>query len=152
MVTLPTSRNSRTRAPLAEMSMFSLALAPLNMQRVGAVLAFDDVAAVARVPDERVVAVAQERHVVAAPAGDDVVAVAADQHVGAVAADDRVVAGAAVDREVASTPAGSADASIVSLPPRPLIDERVVGALGVGDRHLRRQPGDRDRRCRCRRR
>ena len=30
MVTLPTSRVNRTRLPLAEMSMFSLTLAPLN--------------------------------------------------------------------------------------------------------------------------
>ena len=61
MVMLPTSRRQPTRAPLAEMSMFSSMLAPLNTQRVGAGLALDHVAAVARVPDERVVAGAQQR-------------------------------------------------------------------------------------------
>ena len=96
--------------------MFSVTLAPLNTQRVGAGLALDGVAAVARVPDERVVAGAEQGHVVAAAAGDGVVAVAADQRVVALAADDGVVAGAAVDGEP-MTPAGKADALIVSLPP-----------------------------------
>ena len=57
---LPTSRDSARRLPLAEMSMFSLTLEPLNSERVDAVLALDHVAAVARVPDERVVARAEE--------------------------------------------------------------------------------------------
>ena len=72
----------------------------VEQQRVGAVLAFDDVAAVARVPDEGVVAGAEQRRVVAAAAVDEVVAVAAEQHVVAVAAGDGVVAGAAVDGEL----------------------------------------------------
>ena len=96
---LPTSRNSLTRPPLAEMSMFSSTLAPLNTSVSVPRLALDDVAAVARIPDERVVAVAEQGHVVAAAAVDDVVAVTADQRVGALAAGDGVVAGAAVDRE-----------------------------------------------------
>ena len=100
MVTLPTSRVNRTRPPLAEMLMFSLMLAPLNSERVGAVLALDGVAAVAGVPDEGVVAGAEQGGVVAAAAGDEVVAVAADQRVVAVAAGDGVVAGAAVDGEL----------------------------------------------------
>ena len=53
--------------------MFSLMFAPLNTQRVDAVLAFDDVAAVARIPDERVVAGAHDGYVVAAAAVDEVV-------------------------------------------------------------------------------
>ena len=69
---------NRTRLPLAEMSIFSSTLAPLNSMRVVAGLALDGVAAVAGVPDERVVAGAQQGHVVAAAAVDDVVAVAAD--------------------------------------------------------------------------
>ena len=97
---LATSRVKRTRLPLAEMSMFSLTLAPLNDQRVGAVLALDGVAAVAGIPLEGVVAGAEEGGVVAAAAVDEVVAVAAEQRVGAVAAGDRVVAGAAVDGEL----------------------------------------------------
>ena len=40
----------------------------VEQQRVGAVLALDDVAAVARVPEERVVAGAEQRGVVAAAA------------------------------------------------------------------------------------
>jgi len=48
-------------------------------QRVGAVLAFDDIAAVARVPDERVVAVAEKRHVAAFTPHDRIVAVAAER-------------------------------------------------------------------------
>ena len=58
---LATSRVNRTRLPLAVMSIFSSMLAPLNMQRVGAVLALDGVAAVARIPDEGVVAGAAEQ-------------------------------------------------------------------------------------------
>ena len=79
IVMLPTSRVKPTRLPLAEMSMFSLTLAPLNSMRVVAVLALDGVAAVAGVPDEGVVAGAEQGRVVAAAAVDDVVAVAADQ-------------------------------------------------------------------------
>ena len=123
--------------------MFSSTLAPLNTQRVGAALAFDDVAAVARVPDEPVVAGAEQRDVVAAAAGDDVVAVAADQHVGAVAADDGVVAGAAVDRQLDRAGRRASTHRSCRCRRAPLIDERVVGAFRAVDRHLRRQPGDR---------
>ena len=49
-----------------------------------------------------------------------VVAVAADQRVGALAADDGVVAGAAVDGELDDAGRRASDATIVSLPPRPL--------------------------------
>ena len=51
----------------------------VELQRVVAGLAFDDVAAVAGVPDEGVVARAHQRHVVAAAADDQVVALAADE-------------------------------------------------------------------------
>ena len=60
----------RPRLPLAEMSMFSLALEPLNSSVSVPALALDDVAAVAGVPHERVVAGAQEGDVVAAAADD----------------------------------------------------------------------------------
>ena len=85
---LATSRVNRTRPPLAEMSMFSLMLAPLNSSVSVPGLAFDDVAAVAGIPDEGVVARAEQGDVVAAAAVDDVVAVAADDGVVAVAAVD----------------------------------------------------------------
>ena len=49
------------RLPLAEMSMFSLTLAPLNSSVSMPRLALDRVAAVARVPDEGVVARAEQR-------------------------------------------------------------------------------------------
>src|SRR5262249_27405471 len=71
-----------------------------DLQRIGATLAFDDIAAVARVPIERIVAGAHEGHVVAAATDDGVIAVAADQHVGAVAAGDAVVACASVNGQV----------------------------------------------------
>ena len=96
MVMLATSRVKRTRAPLAEMLIFSLTLAPLKSIVSCPGLALDGVAAVAGVPDERVVAGAHQGHVVAPAADDDVVAVAADQDVVAVAAGDGVVARAAV--------------------------------------------------------
>ena len=64
----------------------------VEVQRVGAGLAFDGVAAVARVPLEAVVAAAEERRSCALVAVDDVVAGAAEQQVGAVAAAERVVA------------------------------------------------------------
>ena len=83
--------------------MFSLMLAPLNTQRIGAGLTLDDIAAVAGVPDEGVVAVAEEGRVVAATADHGVVAVTAEQHVVALAAGDGVVAGAAVDGETDDT-------------------------------------------------
>ncbi len=73
---------------------------PVEHQRVGAVLAFDDIATIARIPDERVVTRAELCRIVAAAARDDVVAIAAEQRVVAVAAGDRVVARAAVDRQV----------------------------------------------------
>ena len=41
-MTLPTSRKRRARLPLAEMSMFSLTLAPLNSERVDAGLTLDE--------------------------------------------------------------------------------------------------------------
>ena len=66
MVMLATSRVNRTRLPLAEMSIFSSMLAPLNSSVSCAGLALDDVAAVAGVPDEGVVAGAHQGRVVAA--------------------------------------------------------------------------------------
>ena len=69
----------RARLPLAEMSMFSLTLEPLNSSVSVPAWPSTDVAAVAGVPDEGVVAGAEQRDVVAAAAVDDVVAVAADQ-------------------------------------------------------------------------
>ena len=86
---LPTSRKKRDARAVGRDVDVLVDVGAVEQQRVGAVLALDDVAAVAGIPDEGVVAGAQEGHVVAAPAGDDVVAGAADQHVRAIAADDR---------------------------------------------------------------
>ena len=47
------------------------------------------------------------------------------------------------------TPAASADASIVSLPPRPLMTSESLAPSAPADRHLRRQSRDGDRTCRC---
>ena len=76
--------------------MVSLALEPLNPERVETGLSFNKVAVVAGVADGNIVAIAEQRNVVAAAAGDDVVAVAADQHVVAAAAGDRVIAGTTI--------------------------------------------------------
>src|SRR5262249_45103996 len=105
-------------------------------ERVGARLPLDLVAGVARVPDERVVARAEQRHVVAGAADDDIVAPAAG---------DGVVAGAAVDREIdlAGVKRRSVDVVVAG---KAVDVERVVGPLGAGDRHFRRQPVD-DHRC-----
>ena len=99
MVMAPTSRVSRARCPLAEMSIFSLMFAPLNWSVSLPSPPSTDVAAVAGIPDEGVVAGAELSGVVAAAAVDRVIAVAADQRVGAVATGDGVVAGAAVEGE-----------------------------------------------------
>src|SRR6266516_1278778 len=67
-------------------------------QRVGAVLALDDVATVTRIPNEGVVAGTQERDVVAAVPVDRVVPVAAEQCLRTGAAGEIVVSVPAVDR------------------------------------------------------
>ena len=90
----------------------------VEAQRVGAVLALDDVAAVARIPDERVVAGPQEAGVGALVAVDRVVAGPADQGVGAVAAVDRVVAVAAVEGELDEGSEGAAGERVVCRPGR----------------------------------
>src|SRR5262245_20927433 len=135
MVTVPMSRVSLARLPLAEMSIFSH-VGAVEAQRIGARLALDRVAGVTRVPNERVVARAEQRQVVASAADDDVVALAAG---------DGVVAGTAVDREIdlAGVKRRSVDGVVAGAPAD---HERVVGGLGPGDRHLRRQSVD-DHRC-----
>ena len=71
----------------------------VEQQRIGAVVAFDDVAAIARIPLERIVSGAKECSVTALIAVDEIVSVAADQDVIAGAAEDRVIAAAAINRE-----------------------------------------------------
>ena len=71
----------------------------VEQQRIGAVLAFDDVAAIARIPLKRIVSGAEECGVTALIAVDEIVSVAADQEVVAGAAEDRVIAAAAINRE-----------------------------------------------------
>ena len=91
--------------------------AAVEEQRVGAVLALDDVAAVAGIPLEDVVAGAEEGGVVALLAVDEIVAVAAEEDVDAVAAENGVVAGAAVDRQFdeGSQIAGGAEAVVAAV-------------------------------------
>jgi hypothetical protein len=56
-MTMPaTSRANRTRLPLAVMSIVLGDVGAVELKRIGAGLALDDVAAVARVPDEGIVA------------------------------------------------------------------------------------------------
>ena len=103
---------------------------------VGACLAIDRVAAVARVPDERVVARPEQGRVAALATNDEVVALTAG---------DLVIAGAGVDREVdlAGFERGGIDGVVAA---RAVDRERVEGALGPGERHLRRQSVDYDAR------
>ena len=81
---LATSRVNRARAAVGRDVDVLVDVGAVEQHRVGAVLAFDDVAAVAGIPLEHVVAGAQQRDVVAPAAVDEVVAVAADQRVVAV--------------------------------------------------------------------
>ena len=71
----------------------------VEQQRIGAVLAFDDVAAIARIPLKHVVSGAEQCGVTALITVDEVVSVAANQEVVAGAAKDRVIAAAAINRE-----------------------------------------------------
>ena len=121
----------RTRAPLAEMSMFSLTLAPLNSS-----VSMPSWPSTVSLPSPGFqtnvsLPAPSSGHVVAAAADDDVVAVAADQHVGALAADDRVVAGAAVDGELddAGRQRRGVDGVVAA---EAVDDQRVVGAFGAG--------------------
>ena len=104
----------------------------VEQEGVVARLPVDRVAAVAGIPDERVVAGTEQGHIVPTPAEDKVVALAAG---------DLVVAVAAVDREVdlAGLEPGSVDGVVAG---KPVDGERVEGALGAGERHLRRQSVD----------
>src|SRR5262249_39827439 len=71
----------------------------VELHRVGAVLAFDEVIAVTGVPNEGVVAGAHGGRVVATTADDEVVAVIANQLVCAGATGDGIVTVTAIDRE-----------------------------------------------------
>ena len=93
----PGWRRNRSRGPLGDMAKVSAPCGAVEVHRVVAPLALDDVAAVARVPDERVVAGAHEGDVVAAVAVDDVVAGAAEEELVPAAAEQRVVAAVSAD-------------------------------------------------------
>src|SRR4029077_3372847 len=96
----------------------------------------DRVAAVAGIPDEGIVAGTKGGHVIAATANNGVVAGATG---------NGVVAVAAVDGEVdlAGMQPGSVDGVVTGAS---VDHKRVVGGLGVVDRHLRGQSVDDDRR------
>ena len=134
IVIAATSRVNRTRPPLAETSMFSLALLPLN-----AIVSMPAWPSTTSLPSpgshwNAVVAGSEQGDVVALLAVDEVVAVAAEQEVDAVAAEERVVARAAVD--------GDGDQR-GQVPGR---GEAVVAAVGVEDEVLGRADVDRERR------
>ena len=116
--------------------MFSLTLAPLNSKGVEAGLALDRVAAVAGVPNKRVITVAQERQVVATAA---VITVSLPGLPVIISSPSPPLSVRLI------WPAMSADASMVSLPAKPVDNERVVGSFGVSDGHLRGEPIDDDR-------
>ena len=116
--------------------------APLNMQRVGAVLALDGVAAVAGVPDEGVVAGAEEATSLPRPPltmslPSPPISVSSPR-----LPMMRVVAGAAVDGQLdhVGGQAGGVERVVAA---EAVDDELVVGALGAGDVHGGRQAGRR---------
>ena len=96
---LATSRRNSERPPFGRQAHVLGGAGAVEVERVDAAGALDDVAAVARVPAEAVVARAELAGVVAAVAVDGVVAAAAEEQLGAVAAVHDVVAAAAVDGE-----------------------------------------------------
>ena len=140
MVTLPTSRKNRTRLPLAERSMFSLALEPLNC--IVSVPSWPSTVSLPSPGFHTKVSSPAPMKATSLPRPPmiEVVAVAADQHVVAVAADDLVVAGAAVHRQLdhAGGQRGRVDGVVAA---QSVDDELVVGALGAADRHSGRQAG-----------
>ena len=79
------SRN-RTRPPLADTSMFSATLAPLNSISSKRDLTLGRVAVVLAVPRERVVTGPEQAGIIAVAAVVEIVALTADEHVGAEAA------------------------------------------------------------------
>ena len=97
---LAMSRVKRTRLPLAERSIFSAMLAPLNC--IVSVPAWPSTMSLPSPGFQTNVSspAPRKRGVVAAAAVDEVVAVAAEERVVAVAAGDGVVARAAVDGEL----------------------------------------------------
>ena len=127
-------RVNRTREPLADTSMFSLMLAPLN-----AIVSRPSWPSTMSLPSPgshwNVSSPgAEQGGVVALVAVDEVVAVAAEEEVGAVAAEQRVVARAAVDRD------GDQRGEVAGR------GEAVVAAVGVEDELLGRADVDRERR------
>ena len=98
-VMLAMLRNTVTRGPLASSVIFSPAPGAVEVERVGAAVALDDVGPVARIPLHVVVAGTAVHRVDAAVAVHEVVAGPAEHRVPAVAAAHAVVAGAAVERQ-----------------------------------------------------
>ena len=115
----------------------------VELHRVGAVLALDDVAAVTGIPDEGIVTGTEQGRIVATSTVDGVVAVAAEQHIGAVAAGDGVVARTTVDGEAdqvgEAIARGDGVAAIAAID-----DQRVVAGLAASDIDLFGQPANLD--------
>ena len=132
IVMLATSRVSRACPPLAEMSMFSLTLAPLNTSV--SVPAWPSTVSLPSPGFQTNVSLPAPSRAVSLPC-------AANDEVVALAADDLVIAGAAIDREVdlAGLEGGGVDGVVAG---EAVDRERVEGALGAGERHLRRQSVD----------
>src|SRR6185503_5376612 len=103
----------------------------VELQRVGAGVALDDVAAVARVPSEHVVTGTQVGGIAADVAVDEVVAAAAQQNVVAIAAAQRVVTRAAVQCELGQgADAVQSGEGVVSRTP---LDQQVFDVGDVDD-------------------
>ena len=95
ILTLPTSRDSVTRPPLAEMSMTLVGAVAVELKRIFACPTLHDITAVAGVPDEQVVAGPAEKLVVAFAAYERVIARVTEKLICARAAGQHVVARAA---------------------------------------------------------
>ena len=129
-MTLATSRKNRTRLPLAETSMFSLALEPLNS--IVSVPSWPSTVSLPSPGFHTKVSLPAPRKATSLPRPpvDGVVAVAADQNVVALAADDLVVASPAVHRQPdhAGRQRGRVDCVVAA---ESVDDESVVGTLGA---------------------
>ena len=139
IVTFATSRKKIARPPLAKMSMFSAAPAPLN--RSSSVPSWPSTVSLPSPGSHWKRSLPAPRNATSSPLSPKTksLPLAAEEHVGALAAEHAVVPGAAVDGQ-ADHARGERRRGDGVVSAEPVDDEVVVRALGVRDRDPRRQP------------
>ena len=151
IVMLPTSREKRTRAPLAEMSMFSLTLAPLNSSV--SVPAWPSTVSLPSPGFQTNVSSPAPRKATSLPRPPMTTSLPSPPSSMSAPWLPMIVSLPAPPSSVRLIDAGRQRRRIDGVVAAEAVDdERVVGTFGAGDRHLRRQARDGDRTCRCRRR